>query len=177
MKKVAFIVSTFIAFGWAHSQNIFVPGYLIRLTGDSIEGDIKINPKKIFENYTKVVYKGDRGTQETYKSDEVKGYVYKDNHFVSYKLNDEQMFFKVLFNGKVMLDEVMFPEALNKDKYQSDYYISKKGDAGFERVTQGKAKKQLAEYMKSNPTVLDGLDDSKFDLGKVMSAIEKYSKS
>lgn len=177
MKRLSCFILIFAACGLTFSQNTFVPGYLIRLTGDSIEGDIKINPKKIFENYTKVVYKGDRGTQETYKSDEIKGYGYKDNHFISYKLNEELMFFKVLCNGKVMLYEVMFPEALNKDKYQSDYYVAKKGDTSFERVRQGKVKKQLAEYMKANPAPLDGVEDSKFDLLKVMSAIEKFNKS
>lgn len=177
MKKSFIILCTVILSFCAVSQNTFVPGYLIRLTGDSIEGEIKVNPKKTFENYTKLVYKGDRGTQETYKSDEVKGYGYKDNHFISYKLNDDQMFFKILCNGKIMLYEVMFPEAFNKDKYQSDYYIAKKGDTSFERVKQGKVKKQLADFMKSNPGDADGIDDSKFDIGKVIKAVEKYNKS
>ncbi len=176
MKKPFFIILIYFTFNLSFSQGSFVPGYLIRLAGDTIEGEIKINPKKMHEVYTKLIYKGDRGTQETYKPDEVKGYGFKDNNFVTNKLNEEFFFYKVLCNGKIMFYEVMYAEAFNKDKFTSDYYISKKGDVLFERAKQGKIKKQLSDYMKTNPAALDGFDDSKFDAAKVIAVIDKFNK-
>src|SRR5437588_691956 len=83
--------------------------------------------------------------------------------FIFYKFNEQPYFFRVLCKGNVMLYEVMY-SGFSKDSYTTDYYISKKGDVAYERVKQGKIKKQLGDYMKANPAALDGFDDSKFDL-------------
>lgn len=174
MKKTLFVFALLILAQIGYSQITTVPGYIIRSTGDTIEGDIKINPKKNFEYYTKVSYK-DAQNNKNYKPDDINGYGFKDNHFIYNKLNEEPYFYKVLCNGKIMLYEVMYKGITANADYISDYYIAKKGETTFTRVKQGKTKKQLTEYMKDRTDVLNAFDDSKFDIEKLIAVVNKYN--
>ncbi len=174
MKKQFITLVLILLISVSFSQITTVPGYIIRSTGDTIEGDIKINPKKNFEYYTKVSYK-DAQNNKVYKPDDINGYGFKDNNFISNKLNEEPFFYKVLCNGKVMLYELMYKGVTANADYVSDYFIAKKGETNFTRVKQGKTKKQLAEYMKDKPDVLNSFDDSKFEIEKLISVVNKYN--
>src|SRR4051812_9394268 len=94
MKKNLFLVLLYLMCNAALAQATFMPGYLIRSAGDSIDGDIKIDMKKIGECYTAMKYKGDRGNTDEYKPDEIKGYGFKDYDFISYNFNGQPYFFR-----------------------------------------------------------------------------------
>ncbi len=152
-----------------------VQGYLIRSTGDTLEGEVKVNPKKNFENFTKVIFKDDQNGQKTYKPGDIKGYGFKGNNFITSKFAEELWFYKVLCNGKIMLYEIIYKGVGPNADYISDYHIVKQGHAEFTKIKQRKIKKQLGEFMKDKPDVLNGFEDSKFEIEKVIAIINKFN--
>ena len=56
----------------ANAQIAFVKGYIINEKGDTVKGEVKINPKKEQDNYSKVFFKDESGTQKNYKANKVK---------------------------------------------------------------------------------------------------------
>jgi hypothetical protein len=117
----------------AKSQISFVKGYLLNEKGDTLKGEIKINPKKEHDNHNKVFFKDEQGIQKNYKPNKVKGYGYNNNHYASMDCDGELKFYKVIAKGEIS----MF----------ADYFLMKEGDKKMTDVKPSKLKKQLQEMM------------------------------
>ena len=177
MKKLYFIAALLFFISTGFSQVTFVKGYLVPLTGDTLRGEVKINPKKEFDTYNKVFFKDASGVQKNYKADKVKAYGFDNKHFFAGDYEGEPMFYKILSSGTINLLEMMYETMqMNEISYKSDYYITKKGDKEFTKVKPGKFKKQLTELMKDNADVLQNMeDDKKFEIEKVTEVVNQYN--
>ena len=178
MKKHFFFTALLLSCSSMFSQVTFVKGYMLTLKGDSVKGEVKINPKRLSENFTKLFFKDNEGVQKNYKPDKVKGYGYEGKHFIAEKFGDEICFYKVLSKGKVMLYEMVYEEYnVSSTYYKSEYYFSQTGDKEFSRIKQGKFKKQLSDVMKDNPEYIQGIteDEKKFEIEKVIDAFNQYN--
>ena len=112
------------------------------------KGEVKINPKKEFDNYSKVFFKDASGVQKNYKPDKVKGYGFDNKHFVTSKYEGEPTFYKVLSHGHIMLFEMMYEtQQMNEISQKTEYYLAKKEDTEYSKLKEGKFKKQLGELM------------------------------
>jgi hypothetical protein len=177
MKKIILASALLFAFSVAFSQITFVKGYMINMTGDTLKGEIKMNPKKEFDNFNKVNFKDASGVQKNYKPDKIKGYGFDNKHYVASKFDGEPTFYKVLSSGHVMLYEVMFEmQQMNEISTKSEYYFAKKSDTEFTKLKENKFKKQFGEVMKDNPDILANADEGKkFEIEKVVEIVNQYN--
>jgi hypothetical protein len=175
-RSITTITVLFFCFS-AFSQITFVKGYMITMTGDTLKGEIKTNPKKEFDSFNKVFFKDASGVQKNYKPDKVKGYGFDNKHFIASKYEGEPMFYKILSTGQVMLFEMMYEmQNMNEIVYKTEYYVAKKEDAEYSKLKEGKYKKQLSELMKDNPEILaNANEDKKFEIEKVVTLVNQYN--
>ena len=177
MKRLCFITALLFLISTTYSQVTFVKGYLITLNGDTLKGEIKINPKKEFDTYNKAFFKDASGVQKNYKADKVKGYGFENKNFLAADYEGEPMFYKVHSSGTINLLEMMYETMqMNEIAYKSDYFLAKKGENVLTKVKPGKFKKQLTELMKDNTEVLQNIDDDKkFEIEKVTEVVNQYN--
>ena len=150
---------------------------MITIAGDTLKGEVKMNPKKEFDNYNKVFFKDASGVQKNYKPDKVRGYGFDNKHFITSKYDGEPTFFKVLSRGHIMLFEMMYEmQQMNEIAVKNEYYIAKKEDTEYAKLKENKYKKQLTELMKDNPDILANADeDKKFEIEKVVELVNQYN--
>ena len=160
------------------SQIVFVKGYLIGEKGDTLQGEVKINPKKEHESYMKVFFKDASGVQKNYKPNKVKAYGYEGNHFVAIDQNDEVKFYKRMTNGAIILYKSAFEVVvMNSTSYDYEYYLYKEGDKKLTEVKEGKFKKQIQEWMKDNQEfAADYKDEKKLNVESAVEIINKYNE-
>lgn len=176
MKKALFFLPALFTLHFASGQGNFVKGYIITMKGDTLRGEVKINPKKEFDSYNKAVFKDASGVQKNYKPDKVKGYGFEGKDFVSSTYMDDHSFFKVLSKGRIMLLEVMYEVMkMNEIYYKNEYYFATEEEKEFVKLKENKVKKQLGEYMKDNTDILENLGDEKFDIEKVTEVVNQYN--
>ncbi|MGZ3885541.1 MAG: hypothetical protein ACXVPD_15945, partial [Bacteroidia bacterium] len=144
--------------------------------GDTLNGEVKINPKKEFDIYNKVVFKDASGVQKNYKPEKVKGYGFEGKHFIASAYMDDYSFYRVLSYGQILLLEVMYESMkMNEISYKSEYYIAKNTDKDYSKLKESKVKKQLTEFMKDNTDIVDNLGDDKFEIEKVTDVVNQYN--
>jgi hypothetical protein len=177
MKPIVLTPFLLFSFFTAFSQITFVKGYMITMTGDTLKGEIKTNPKKEFDTFNKVFFKDASGVQKNYKPDKVKGYGFENKHFIASKYDGEPMFYKVLSNGQVMLFEMMYEmQQMNEIVYKTEYYVAKKEDPEYAKLKESKYRKQLGELMKDNPDILATADEEKkFEIEKIVDLVNQYN--
>jgi hypothetical protein len=174
--RIPTLILVFFCFS-AFSQISFVKGYMITMSGDTLQGEIKTKPKKEFDSFNKVFFKDASGVQKDYKPDKVKGYGFGNKHFIASKYDGEPMFYKVLSNGHVMLFEMMYEmQQMDEIIYKTEYYVAKKEDAEYSKLKEGKYRKQLGELMKDNPEIITNTEeDKRFEIGKVVDLVDQYN--
>jgi hypothetical protein len=163
MKNLALILFTFIFLSTnLNAQSTFIKGYYLSLTGDTIRGEVKVNPKKEFDQYQKLTFKESNGLQRTYKSDKIKGYGYEKTSFVSGEYEGEKVFFKLLSRGVLNLYEVQYEVLLmNELRTKTDYLMKKTSSEEYVRIKSGRIKKQLTDVMSDDAEFVKQLEARK----------------
>lgn len=175
MKKLA-LLALFIPF-ISFSQQTLVKGYIVQLNGDTVRGDIKVNPKKEFEMYSKIAFIEPNGMQRMYKADKIKSYAYDGKVFVAVKNDGESMFYKTLSNGAINLYETQYEVLLMNDlKVKNDYFMKKSGSDEYVKIKHGRFKKQLAEEMSDNSKLVKELEENKkLELENMVEVFNQYN--
>jgi hypothetical protein len=162
------------------AQFTFVKGYVVNDKGDTLRGEVKINPKKEHEGYQRVTFKDASGAQKNYKPAKVKGYGYDNNHFVSWGKEDEALFYKRLATGPIFFYKSAFEVvAMNKSTWEFDYFLFKEGDKKMTDARIGKFGKQLKEWMKDAQEYAEYYKENSKDIDEAsaIEAITKYNES
>lgn len=175
---VAMVVAV-IAFSFkAQAQSAFFPGYIILLTGDTIKGEVKMNPKKDLDLFSKVTFKKGNEAPKVYKANKVKEYKVEKFVFVSRNIEGEQVFIKRISTGLVNLYEWKIEVMqMNDIKEKVDYFMEKVGEVGPVKIKSSKFKKQVADAMGDNEEILKGLENKKYDFENIVEVFEEYNKS
>ncbi len=176
--KNSLIITLFFLVSISTAQISFVKGYLVGEKGDTIKGEVKINPKKEQDYYSKVMFKDASGVQKNYKPNKVKAYGFDNNHFVSIGQGDEVKFFKRMTNGYILLYKEAFEVVvMNETSFDYDYFLFKEGDKKMTEVKEGKFKKQLQDWMKDNAEFAeDYKDEKKLNAESAVEVINKYNE-
>lgn len=161
----------------ANAQITFVKGYIVNEKGDTLKGEVKINPKKEQDNYNKVFFKGEDGTQKNYKANKVKAYGFDKQNYIAMEYEGEQKFYRVLARGEISLYKMMFEVVnMNATSWDGEYYLTRKDDKKMTTVKEGKFKKQLQEMMSGAAGYANEYDgDKKLDEEKAVEVITKYN--
>jgi len=160
------------------SQIAFVKGYIVNEKGDTLKGEVKINPKKEQDNYSKVFFKEESGTQKNYKPNKVKAYGFENQNYVSMDYEGELKFYKALVRGEISMYKMMFEIVnMNATSYDGEYYITRQGDKKMTLVKEGKFKKQLQDMMSGASGYANEYEgDKKINEESAISAIKKYNE-
>jgi hypothetical protein len=161
----------------AKAQGNFVKAYMINAKGDTVKGEVKINPKKEFDHYFKITFKDEAGAQKNYKPTKIKGYGFDNKNFISWGEDDEAMFYERLTNGPIILYKSCFMSVhMNKEMREAAYYLHKEGDKKMTDVKEDKFKKQLQEWM-SGAAGFAGeyTEEKKFNEESAIAVINKYN--
>jgi len=173
------VVAIVIAFNKnTFAQAKYFPGYVIMLTGDTLKGELKKNPKRDFDNFAKAAYrKKDGGEIKTFNPTKIKEYCVDGVVFVSLNVGGDQVFVKRLSKGTVNLYESQIEVLqMNDIKVKSDYYMEK--EAGeFVKIKSGKFKKQVEEVMSDNEEIVKALADKKYEYDNIVELFNAYNKS
>lgn len=176
MKHLFTALALVLAFG-LQSQITFVKGYIVNDKGDTLEGEVKVNPKKEQDNHNKVFFKDAQGVQKNYKPNKVKAYGYENNHYIAMDLDGEEKYFKAIARGEISLYKMIFEEVkMNESTFVPEYFLIKKGDKKMTDVKVSKFKKQLGEMMSGSAGYVSDYEDSKtLDEAKAAEVINKYN--
>jgi hypothetical protein len=173
------VVAILTAFSFtASAQAKYFTGYVIMLNGDTLKGEIKKNPKREFDNFTKAAYRKKEGSEmKTFNATKIKEYCVDGITFVSRNVEGEQVFVKRLSKGAVNLYESQIEVLqMNDLKVKSDYYMEK--DAGeFVRIKSGKFKKQVQEVMSDNEEIVKALEEKKYEYDNIVELFNAYNKT
>ena len=178
MNKIIPVLLFFFSPFFFKAQVTFVKGYMINDKGDTLKGEVKVNPKKEYENHNKVFFKDASGVQKNYKPNKVKGYGYDNNHYITLTQDDETKFYKRLTTGDITLYKVAFEISnMNETTYDYDYFLFREGDKKLTTVKQGKFKKQIQEWMSGSSGFANDFKDGKeFDFESAINVITKYNE-
>ncbi|WP_317899198.1 hypothetical protein [Aurantibacillus circumpalustris] len=153
-------------------------GYLVTLKGDTLRGEVKINPKKEIDNYNKVTFKDETGLQKIYKPNKTLAYGFNNEKFVSMdSQDDEKKFYKIICTGVISFYKLGFETIrMNAVTFEEEYYVSKEGDKELTVIKESKFKKQLNELMSDNLEFVEAYgDEKKFDFEKALEIITNYN--
>lgn len=176
MKLFVLIASLFTLPVLLSGQNM-VKGYVITEKGDTLKGEIKVNPKKEHEGYNKVYFKDATGAQKNYKPEKTKGYGYEGKRFVSIEWAGEYNFYQLIVDGKISLYKVIAETIrMNESVYEEEFFYRKEGEKEITGIKKNKFKKQLAELMKDEPEIAASYGDEKeFNVEKAAEIIRQYN--
>jgi len=160
------------------AQAKYFSGYVILLTGDTLKGEIKMNPKKEYDNFVKAQYrKKENVDMKTYNATKIKEYCVNGVTYVSRNVDGEQVFVKRLSKGNVNLYESQIEVMqMNEIKVKSDYYMEK-SNGEFVKIKSGKFKKQVTEAMADNEDIVKAVEDKKYEYENIVELFEAYNKS
>jgi len=154
-------------------------GYIVNEKGDTIKGEVKYNPKKEQDCYSKVFFKDEAGVQKNHKpGKKVKAYGFKDEHYIAMDFENEPKFYRVLAMGEINFYKMMFEEiSMNQPVLGGDYFIAHKADEkSLTAVREGKFKKQMLEWMKDNTEfIADYQDEKNLNEESAIIVIKKYN--
>ena len=159
------------------AQSNYYKGYVIQLNGDTIKGEVRINPKKQLEQYQKVAFKDEKGLPKNYKPEKIKGYGYDNFSFISTEHEGEKVFIKLLSSGAINLFDVQFEVLIMNDiKTKTDYLMMKNGNDSFVRIKSGKMKKQLSDVMSDDAELVKQIEANKnLELENMVEVFNKYN--
>jgi len=183
IKSIFSIAIAVFAFVIAFNSNSFAqakyyPGYVILLNGDTLKGEVKKNPKKEFDNFTKAAYRKKENVDvKTYNATKIKEYSVDGVVYISRNIDGEQVFVRRLSQGNVNLYESQIEILqMNEIKVKSDYYMEKDGGE-FVKIKSGKFKKQVTEVMADNEEIVKALEEKKYDYDNIVELFKAYNKA
>ncbi|MHA7862941.1 hypothetical protein [Flagellimonas marinaquae] len=194
MKRNPYLLILLLFFGLQPllaQKRTFQQGYIIELTGDTIQGLLKDrSPEPFVSLYNKVRFKKEgKGRTFRYSPDDILGYGLQGEHFISMPFKEESNFFKFRYYTNVsaprtflkvvrISKNLMYLEQffVHDDNSYLDFipFFYKPGSTTLVRVTQGILgfkKKALAAYFSDCPEIAEELYA---DLPTIQSVPELY---
>jgi hypothetical protein len=160
----------------ADAQLIWKKGYVLLTSGDTVKGEIKVNPKKEFDFYSRVMVKRTEDDKKTFTSVKAKEFCFDQTRFVSRLVEGESSFVKCLSAGAINLYEHQYEwQSGNNIVYKSEYFIEKANSTEMVRVKSGHFKKIVEEYMGDNASLLKDVHDKKYDFDQLADVVQQYN--
>ena len=159
-------------------KNSFHPGYIIEQGGDTIQGRVKDrSPEPFVALYNKIRFrKADRSWTKRYGPEDILGYGYQGQHFVSVPFREESTFFKFRYYTDAASPRI-FLKVINRSEqlvyfeqlfvHDDNSYVDsipffyRPGRKDLVRVTQGIfgfRKKRLTAYFSDCPEFIEEIN-------------------
>ncbi|MDP3558571.1 MAG: hypothetical protein Q8T03_14445 [Bacteroidota bacterium] len=165
---------------------ILTNGYYINFRGDTIKGQVQINPPNKTDFYKQFGFqKKNTRKAKLMLAQKTKAYGFDNRHFVMINYDDKKIFVERLATGRLNFYEYRFNDNTNKDIESESYFFiedsgennSDKGTQSPKKITHKFYKKNLKPFMKEQPQIWNELDKFNFDEKSVISAVNEYNKN
>ncbi|MFI5150380.1 MAG: hypothetical protein ACHQRM_11655 [Bacteroidia bacterium] len=171
----AVLVLSMVVFS-SNAQMVWKKGYAILNNGDSVKGDIRLNPKKESDAYFKVMVKVTEDNKKNFNATKIKEYSFDSTRFVSRQVEGEFSFVKVLASGSINLYEHLYEwQSGDQIVYKAEYFIEKGNSKEMVKVKQGKFKKFVEENMADNSSLVKDVQDKKYDFEQLTEVVQQYN--
>jgi hypothetical protein len=160
----------------------FSKGYYLPMKGDTVKGEVQNNRDKETDFYTNIMFKAKGASKATeITTKKAKGYGYDDNHFSALKMDDKEVYIKLLEQGRLNLMEWKYEDKEGKAK--AVYFIidtrataeDKSGTNVLTQLNEVSHKKILKPFFKDQPILLDQVDKWYFKLEEVRKAVSEFN--
>jgi hypothetical protein len=160
----------------SQAQMIWKKGYVLLASGDTMNGEIKVNPKKEFDFYSRVTVKKSEEEKKSFTPAKAREFCFEGTRFVSKQVEGEGSFVKCLACGAVNLYEHQYEwQSGNNIVYKSEYFIEKNDGKEMVRVKSVHFKKIAEEYMGDNADLMKDLHDKKYDFDQMAEMVQQYN--
>ena len=178
MKKI--ILFAFLA-GLINSisaQSTFEKGYIITLNGDTLQGQIKYNPKNELPLFDVVSFQTNPSDKKSYHANKIKEFSFDGNVYVARMIEDKAVFVKRLSAGAINLYEYRAEEFfMNNVRVNTNYYMEKIGNIELVHIKESKFKKQIIEIMADDESVIKDLHEKKYEYANIVDLFEQYNRN
>ncbi|MGZ3883354.1 MAG: hypothetical protein ACXVPD_04005, partial [Bacteroidia bacterium] len=165
---------------------VFAPGYYLSLKGDTVKGEVQTNLDKEEQLYTTIFFKAKGAAKATEVSTKkAKGYGYDNNHFILFKIGENDLYLKYLEKGRLDLLEYKFAKNVDGvEKMVPAYFIrdSKAPDDDKFQTniitqipTEHNHKKVLKNFFRDQPILLDQVDKWVFNIEEIKKAVREFN--
>ncbi len=167
MRYILFLSIIFSAFAsFAQGKkvpDVFEPGYVVPLKGDTIRGSIKMPKVSETELYQKITFRDEKNKQRMYTPGKIKGYGLGGYFYMNGYHNNRPSFLKVLSAGKFNLLQMLYEEMHGAEKLIVAEYCVMSGPQGEEFVVleEKGLKKQLKDFFKTNKALVQKINEQK----------------
>jgi hypothetical protein len=182
MKKTMKFFKLFLAlvlvfvFKNTQAQLLWKKGFVLLSNGDTVKGEIKVNPKKEFDLYSKVMVRKSEEEKRTFNPSKAKEFCFEDTRFISRQVDGENSFVKCLSLGAVNLYQYQYEmQSGSSIVYRSEYYIEKASSSEMVRVKSGHFRKIVEEYMGDNSDLVKDVMDKKYDFDQLAEVVQTYN--
>lgn len=162
----------------------FSPGYYISLKGDTVKGEVQNNRDFEYDNSLSLFFRIKSGSKPMeYNTKKAKGYGFDNNHYTSLKMDDKDVYIKILETGRLNLFEYKYADAKGPQGVGTVYFIvdsraAENDKAGTNILTQldeMSFKKQLKPFFKDQPIVLEPVDKWKLKIEEIRKAVVEFN--
>jgi len=172
----------------AHMEPVLAAGYYIPLKGDTVKGEVQTNRENDAAGYKTILFKPKNSPKVVELTPKkVKAYGYDDNHFVGQKMGEEDVYFRYMERGRLVLMEYKFAKVEEGvEKYPSIYFVQDTKAAGDDKhntkdlneIPQKPPghKKLLKNFFADQPIILDGIDKWYFKIDEIRKAVVEFNK-
>jgi hypothetical protein len=161
-----------------YGQLKYIKGYVVQIKGDTLKGEIEINPKKEADAYRKIKIRAGAGLPiKNFTADKINGYGTDSAIFVTKKIDGESQLFKQLRMGKLNLYEGRTEMMQNnKITLEPDFFTEKDGDLISIQDKPNKFKKQMTGLMADNAAIVTAIEEEKYTYANLKELFEEYNK-
>ncbi len=161
---------------------VFVAGYYVNFKGDTVLGQVQINPDDETEFYRKFSFiTGKSRHAKEMTTNRIKGYGFENRNFV---VIENSLFAERLTNGRLRFYEYKYNGKIDgAQAIESAFYVRDAGADGKDaklnepyRISTKFYKKALKPYMKEQPMIWTDLDKYTFNKDAVVSAIHEFNQ-
>lgn len=164
---------------------VFTPGYYVNGKGDTVRGQVQVNPDDATDFYKKFGFKAGNAAKPAFiDPKKAKAYGFDGRHFIFVNYDGEDIYLERLAQGRVNFFEYKFNGSVNGyDAVESNYYVQDTRGEGkymslreIKKISNRFYKKDLENYLRDQPMVWNDLDKYTFNKEKVVSAINEFNK-
>jgi len=164
---------------------MFTPGYYVNMKGDTVKGEIQINPDDETDFYRGFFFKAGKAAKAALiGSKKAKAYGFDGKDFAVIPFETGEIYAQYLAKGRLNFMEYRMHDVKDGEPIIAGVYFiqdTKADDAEKElrdlkQISNKFYKKDIKPYMKSQPVTWTDLDKFTFEKNAVANAIKEFNK-
>jgi hypothetical protein len=167
----------------AKMEALFADAYYVSSRGDTVKGELQINPEKETEFYRQFAFRS-KGSKKPrlIGCQKAMAYGFGDRNFIRREVEGSMQFLERLVSGRLTLYEYCYPgEENGNPAIRSSYFIEDKsneqgsGQQQMTRISRKFYKRSLKPYLNEHPSIWNRLDKFHFSETDLVAAISEFN--